>query len=120
MERGGMTLGFSASGTIQDSADEWERAVEVMEVAPVCARLAAVAPGRTAAAPPIPHIGMRGFSDPPMPDSHRQGRSGLARSSATHISTAVPQCRFFHHSDASVSIPCQPRKTKSGKATSRL
>jgi len=47
--------------------------VEAVNCAPVRARLAAVATGRTAAAPPIPHIGMRGYSDPPTPDSAGEG-----------------------------------------------
>lgn len=44
-----------------------------VDAAFVRVRLAAVAVGRAAAAPPIPHLSMRGFSDPPLPVSTATG-----------------------------------------------
>ena len=64
-----------------------------VKIAPARARLAGVATGRTAAAPPSPHIGMRGF---PIRERliHNHSRSGLVRSSGTHISATRPQLNY--------------------------
>ena len=56
-------------------------------------RLAAVAPGRTAAAPPIPHIGMRGFPISPMLLLREHQPVGPRTFVPSHISTAWPQWR---------------------------
>jgi hypothetical protein len=71
-------------------------AVAAVRFAPARARLAAVATGSAAAAPPIPHIGMWGFSGPSTPDptgvdsraSHAlppRTSAGLARNVASSL-----------------------------------
>ena len=69
--------------------------IAVVSIAQVRTRLAAVASESTAAAPPIPHIRMWGVLRSAHARCCRHGRSGLARSFATHISTARPQCRLL-------------------------
>lgn len=86
--------------------------VGAVTYAPVHARLAAVATGRTAAAPPIPHIRTWGLSDPLMANTTAMSsRASLVlplRTSARlsyNVAASLPRRRFiFGVSEAEVPL----------------